>query len=250
MKEEGGCLTGDCHQAFPLLERCLECPLDGQSGIPRECFVAIGEVVAKFPFCTYAEVEVGVYATELVEVEPQLRLGDEYGVLSVCIAVVPEVGKARSCEQATTHVVVPCGGELERVAFLHFGEILIQRHHSETRREVLIVPRVAWTDEVGIVVGKLIARATIVLDVGGNGSFPKLEFTGNFPIGRLHATVLIVHIHEEESVTPLVGTEHFDRSGQGRTTVFVLVEMAKVVVQLHVLSHNAHGRHEGEREKK
>ena len=78
------------------------------------------------------------------------------------------------------------------------------------------------------------------------------ENSREIPNKPIRLLVGVVHVDEEEGVTPTVGTEHFDRGGPAGTIGLVLVVKltAEVVVQLDVLSlcGTREGREEHEEE--
>lgn len=239
-----------------LIFQRLESPLHSKRGVHRE-FVANSEIVTDFPLSTYAEVEVGVHTFHLVKVEPKLRFGDEHEVALAIYeaAIAPEVSKTASGEEAASKVVVPSSSELPRSRIGLLVQVLEHRSNSEATFIVLAGPSIGDTSEVCIVERELIAQATIVLYVSEEGRVAELEFARDFPVGQSNALSAIVHIHKEESVTPLVRVEHLNSGGEVGTfstrNALILVQMTtEIVVELDVLRLNCYACGEEESSEK
>lgn len=150
-------------------------------------------------------------------------------------------------------MAIPSAGELPRIGLRLLRQVLIHGREGETGVEVGGVPRVGEAEKIGVVVAEFVAQTAVVLNVGGEGRFAERKFARDFPISRFDSLVGVVHVDEEEGVTPTVGTEHFDRGGPvGTIGLFLVVKLtAEVVVQLDVLSlcGTREGREEHEEEK-
>ena len=224
--------------------RGLEGPLDGQRGI-HDGLVQYSEVAADLPFGADAEVELGVDTLELIQVHPQLGLGDEDDIVLARdeMTVAPEVSEAQEGELTTCHVQVPRTRQLEGVGSILTCQILIHRCEGEACLIVCLVPRVGQTCEVGILVGELIAQPAVVLDMQGQRELAEAELTRDLPVGRGDALALIVHIDEEEGIPPAIGAEELHGRGElGALGLVLAVELApEVVVELNVLCLRSEG---------
>ena len=99
--------------SFALWRFGLERPLSSKRGIDDE-FITHSKVVADFNFGTHTQIEIGVYTLQLVEVEPDLRFGEEDDVFltSNVVAIPPNISKTIGGHQTIGEMVVPSTGEL------------------------------------------------------------------------------------------------------------------------------------------
>ena len=106
--------------SFTEVFRSVESPFHGKGRDAGE-FVHASEIPADFHLCSYAEVEILVNAFDAIEVEPELRFGQEYELISFFedrasdqfpLGEAPEIEEAVEGKQTIQKVHVPSAGDL------------------------------------------------------------------------------------------------------------------------------------------
>lgn len=145
----------DC-QVFIFTEefRSVESPFDRKSRDAGE-FVHASEVPADFHLCPYAEIEILVDAFDAIEVDPELRFGQEYELIPffehrapdwVLLGETPKIEEAVEGKQTVQKVHVPSAGDLIGVEVVRTQMLVHGRDRKSTCKGGVVVG-VGGTDQ-------------------------------------------------------------------------------------------------------